>query len=344
MKKINVGIIGATGYVGMELIRILSSHSMVDKLVLGSNSFVGNEIKDIYTGIYQKLNSKCIENDKVILESDFIFTALPHGVSEEFVLKALEQGKKVIDMGADFRLKNEEEFYKWYEVSFIDKDIHKEAIYGLSEINKEKIKTARVVANPGCYPTSISLPLIPLLSKKLIEKENIIIDSKSGVTGSGRGLSLGTHYPEINENIYAYKIGNHRHTPEIEQNLSEAYGENVKVVFTPTLIPVNRGILSTIYCKLEKDIDIEKIYEQLTEYYGNDEFVEIMDIGKSACIKNVKLSNKCQISIHENNNTLIICSAIDNMVKGSAGQGVQNMNIMMGFEENDGLDSLPPAF
>lgn len=344
MKKIKVGIIGATGYVGMELIRILSIHSMVDKLILGSNSFVGSNMKDIYTGIPNNLDTKCIDNDKVILESDFIFTALPHGVSEEFVLKALSKGKKVIDMGADFRLKSEEEFFKWYDVSFLDKEVHKEAIYGLSEINKEKIKTAKVVANPGCYPTSISLPLMPLLNKKLIKKENIIIDSKSGVTGSGRGLSLGTHYPEINENIYAYKIGNHRHTPEIEQNLSEAYGDTVEVLFTPTLIPINRGILSTIYCAIEEDVNLEKIHKELTEYYENNSFIEIMDIGKYASVKNVRLSNKCQISIHKNNKNLVICSVIDNMVKGSAGQGVQNMNIMMGFKEEEGLSTIAPAF
>ncbi|EIS9576258.1 N-acetyl-gamma-glutamyl-phosphate reductase [Clostridioides difficile] len=344
MNKIKVGIIGATGYVGAELIRLLMNHDKVEVTAIGSNSYVGKDIVDIYPSIGYKNNMICIENEKVIDMCDVVFTALPHGVSEKFVIKAIKSKKKVIDLGADFRIKDEEVYSKWYGVSFIDKILHKKAVYGLSEIYKEDIKDADIIANPGCYPTSISLPLMPLLSSKLIKNNNIIIDSKSGLTGAGRELSISSHFTEVNENITAYKIGKHRHTPEIEQNLSESCKEKVSVVFTPNLIPVNRGILSTIYCTKEDNISINDIHRKLTDYYEFKEFIEILPLDKVASLKNVRFSNKCVISLHENGDTLIICSAIDNMIKGAAGQAIQNMNIIFGIEENTGLENIAPSF
>ncbi len=343
MSKIKAGIIGATGYVGAELLRLLINHDKVEVTAIGSNSYVGKDIVDIYPSIGYKNSMICIENEKVIDMCDVVFTALPHGVSEKFAIKAIESKKKVIDLGADFRIKDEETYNKWYGVSFIDEILHKKAVYGLSEIYKDDIKDADIIANPGCYPTSISLPLIPLLSSKLI-KNNIIIDSKSGLTGAGRELSISSHFTEVNENITAYKIGKHRHTPEIEQNLSEAYKEKVKVVFTPNLIPVNRGILSTIYCMKEDNISIDCIHKKLTDYYEYKEFIEVLPLDKVASLKNVKFSNKCAISLHENEDTLIICSAIDNMIKGAAGQAIQNMNIMFGIDETTGLKNIAPSF
>ncbi|MCC0699723.1 N-acetyl-gamma-glutamyl-phosphate reductase [Clostridioides sp. ZZV15-6383] len=343
MSKIKAGIIGATGYVGVELLRLLINHDKVEVTAIGSNSYVGKDIVDIYPSIGYKNSMICIENEKVIDMCDVVFTALPHGVSEKLAIKAIESKKKVIDLGADFRIKDEETYNKWYGVSFIDEILHKKAVYGLSEIYKDDIKDADIIANPGCYPTSISLPLIPLLSSKLI-KNNIIIDSKSGLTGAGRELSISSHFTEVNENITAYKIGKHRHTPEIEQNLSEAYKEKVKVVFTPNLIPVNRGILSTIYCMKEDNISIDCIHKKLTDYYENKEFIEVLPLDKVASLKNVKFSNKCVISLHENEDTLIICSAIDNMIKGAAGQAIQNMNIMFGIDETTGLKNIAPSF
>lgn len=343
MSKIKAGIIGATGYVGAELLRLLINHDKVEVTAIGSNSYVGKNIVDIYPSIGYKNSMICIENEKVIDMCDVVFTALPHGVSEKFAIKAIESKKKVIDLGADFRIKDEETYNKWYGVSFIDEILHKKAVYGLSEIYKDDIKDADIIANPGCYPTSISLPLIPLLSSKLI-KNNIIIDSKSGLTGAGRELSISSHFTEVNENITAYKIGKHRHTPEIEQNLSEAYKEKVKVVFTPNLIPVNRGILSTIYCMKEDNISIDCIHKKLTDYYEYKEFIEVLPLDKVASLKNVKFSNKCVISLHENEDTLIICSAIDNMIKGAAGQAIQNMNIMFGIDETTGLKNIAPSF
>ncbi|MFL8675203.1 N-acetyl-gamma-glutamyl-phosphate reductase [Clostridioides sp. GD02404] len=344
MSKIKAGIIGATGYVGVELLRLLINHDKVEVTAIGSNSYVGKDIVELYPSIGYKNSMICMENEKVIDMCDVVFTALPHGVSEKFAIKAIESKKKVIDLGADFRIKDEEIYSKWYGVSFIDETLHKKAIYGLSEIYEDDIKDADIIANPGCYPTSISLPLIPLLSSKLIKCNNIIIDSKSGLTGAGRELSLSSHFTEVNENITAYKIGKHRHTPEIEQNLSEAYKEKINVVFTPNLIPVNRGILSTIYCAKEDNISINQIYEKLTDYYEYKEFIEVLPLGKVASLKNVKLSNKCAISLHENGDTLIICSAIDNMIKGAAGQAIQNMNIMFGIDETTGLKNIAPSF
>lgn len=344
MNKMKVGIIGATGYVGVELIRLLSIHSQVEIHALGSNSFIDEYINDIYCNLGESYKIKCMENEKVIDNCDFLFTALPHGVSEKFVIDAVNKTKKVVDLGADFRLRDEKLLKKWYGVDFFDKELHENSVYGLCEIYREHIKNTNVVANPGCYVTSISLPLMPLLKHKLIESDNIIADSKSGVTGAGRGLSLSSHYTEINENMVPYKIGNHRHTPEIEQNLSDAAGEEVKIIFTPILIPVNRGILSTIYCDKKNGITMEEIHAKLRDFYKNDEFVEILTPGSGVSLKHVRFSNKCAISIHENNGKLIICSAIDNMIKGSAGQAIQNMNIMCGFRENEGLSSIATAF
>lgn len=344
MEKMKVGIIGATGYVGAELIRLLSNHSRVEITALGSSSFVDENINDIYVNLGKEYKIKCVKNEEVIDNCDFLFTALPHGVSEKYVIEAVKKGKKVVDLGADFRLKNEETLNKWYGIKFLDKKLHEESVYGLCEINRNKIKNARIVANPGCYVTSISLPLMVLLKNNLIKTTNIIADSKSGVTGAGRGLSLTSHYAEINENIVPYKIGNHRHTPEIEQNLSEAANEDVKIIFTPILVPLNRGILSTIYCDKKEGISLKSIYEQLKKVYEKEPFVEVLELGNIATIKHVRFSNKCVISVHENNNKIIICSVIDNMVKGSAGQAIQNMNIMCGFEETEGLSKLSTAF
>ena len=344
MEKLRVGIIGSTGYVGAELIRILNNHPYAYVSSIGSNSFIDEEIKKVYTNMGNDCILKCVQNNEVIDNCDFLFTALPHGVSEEFVIKAIEKGIKVVDLGADFRIKNEVIFKEWYGVDFINKELHKEAVYGLCEIYREEIKEGKIIANPGCYVTSISLPLMPLLKNKLIKSQGIIADAKSGVTGAGRGLSLMTHYTEINENMVPYKIANHRHTPEIEQNLSDMAKEDIKIIFTPTLIPINRGIISNIYCDKEEGVTLQDVYDKLIEFYENDKFIDILPIGEMATIKHVRLSNTCAISLHECGNKIIICSAIDNMVKGSAGQAIQNMNLMCGFEEEAGLNYMAPAF
>lgn len=337
---LKVGIIGATGYVGAELLRLLLNHPNVEVTAISSVSFEGQEISDVYPGFFNITKLICTTKEEVVDKCDLVFLALPHGLSEEIAILASSQNKIVIDMGADFRLEDKDIYEKWYGKKFINEELHKKSVYGLAELNREKIKKSKIIANPGCYPTSIALGLMPLLKNKMIDTKNIICDSKSGATGAGRGLSLKTHFVELNENFAPYSIGNHRHTPEIEQTLSQIGGEDVSVIFTPHLLPINRGILSTIYCSLKEDQSKEEIHKLYTDFYENEKFVNVLDINKVASIKEVKTTNNCNISIHKNEDTksLIIVSTIDNMIKGAAGAAIQNMNIIMGLEENTGLN------
>lgn len=341
-----VGIVGATGYVGVELLRLLLNHDKVTVTAISSSTFKDEEISSVYKSFFNKTTLVCEDKSEVIEKSDIIFTALPHGLSEEIADEAISKNKKVIDLGADFRLECEDSYEEWYGKKFTCKTIHKDSIYGLPEFNGSKVKEYNIVANPGCYPTSISLGLMPLLKNKLINTQNIICDSKSGITGAGRGLSLKTHFSEANENFAAYGIGSHRHTPEIEQTLSYMANENVEVTFTPHLLPINRGILSTIYCEPKDQLTLEKIHEIYKNQYENEEFVHVLPLGQTAEIKHVKYTNNCHISIHQNyrKNKLIIVSVIDNMVKGAAGQAIQNMNLLLGFPENTGLKLIAPSF
>lgn len=341
-----VGIIGATGYVGVELLRLLLNHDKVTVTAISSSTFKDEEISSVYKGFFNKTTLVCKDKSYVIDKCDVIFTALPHGLSEEIAAEAISKNKKVIDLGADFRLECEDSYEEWYGKKFTCKDIHKNSIYGLPEFNGSKVKEFNIVANPGCYPTSISLGLMPLLKNNLINTKNIICDSKSGITGAGRGLSLKTHFAEANENFAAYGIGSHRHTPEIEQTLSYMANENVEVTFTPHLLPVNRGILSTIYCQPKDKLTLEEIHEIYKKQYENEEFVHVLPLGQTAEIKHVKYTNNCHISIHQNyrKNKIIIVSVIDNMVKGAAGQAIQNMNLLLDLPQNTGLKLIAPSF
>ncbi|WP_195265190.1 N-acetyl-gamma-glutamyl-phosphate reductase [Clostridium sp. 1001275B_160808_H3] len=336
---LKVGIIGATGYVGVELLRLLSNHPKVTIEAISSVSYEGEPISSIYKNLYGVTNLICENQNDVINKCDIIFAALPHGLSEEIAELVYKENKVLIDLGADFRLKSEEDYKKWYGKDFLYKDLHKKSIYALPEHNREKIKEYKIIANPGCYPTSIELGLMPLLKDSLIKLDNIICDSKSGATGAGRGLALKSHYPELNENFSPYGIGSHRHTPEIEQCLSDIAQEDVNITFTPHLLPINRGILSTIYCYPKEKTTIENIHNLYSNFYKYEPFVNILPLGDTASIKDVKYTNNCNISLHLNHrgDGLIIISTIDNMIKGAAGQAIQNMNIIMGFEETDGL-------
>ncbi|MGL4849717.1 MAG: N-acetyl-gamma-glutamyl-phosphate reductase [Clostridium sp.] len=340
-----VGIIGATGYVGCELLRLLLNHPKVTVSKVSSTSFEGQPFSSVYKNFLFKTDLICENIDSVINDSDVIFTALPHGLSEEIAEKAFYRDKLCIDLGADFRLSSEESYKKWYGKDFDKPKLHKYSVYGLPELNKEKIKTHKIIANPGCYPTSIELPLLPLLRNKII-KNTIICDSKSGTTGAGRALNISSHYTEVNENFNPYKIGAHRHIPEIEEILNIESKEKVNLTFTPHLLPINRGILSTIYSYLNKNITLDTIHAIMTDFYKDAPFVNILPLGETAEIKGVRLSNFCNISLHLNHtkDTLIIVSAIDNMIKGAAGQAIQNMNIALGFEETCGLLSISPCF
>ena len=342
--KIKVGIIGATGYAGAELFRLLYSHRNVEIAAVSSTSFEGKALSEVYPALTNEKTYILCDMDGVIEASDVIFAALPHGLSEELAAKCDGKGKVLIDLGADFRLTDEAEYTKWYGLEYKYPALHEKTLYCLPEINREKIKDIDIIANPGCYPTSIALGLMPAIKNGLVSTDFVIIDSKSGVTGAGRGLSQTTHYPDNNEAFSAYKAGLHRHTPEIEQTLSMFAGKKVNVTFVPHLLPVNRGILSTIYVKTEKTFD--EIYAAYQEAYKNEKFVRLQPKGSFANIKNVRCSNYCDISLHfdEHTKTLIITSAIDNMVKGAAGQAIQNMNIRFGFDEGEGISMLAPSF
>ncbi|CAB1245298.1 N-acetyl-gamma-glutamyl-phosphate reductase [Clostridium sp. WLY-B-L2] len=343
---IQVGIIGGTGYVGAELVRLLSNHNKVHISGISSVQYKGKSLSSIYTGFYKINELICESQQDVVEKSDLIFLALPSGLSQAIIEKAVQKNKICIDMGADFRFKNEDLYKKWYGRDFINHDLHQQSVYGLPELNREHIRKSQIIGNPGCYATSVELALLPLISGNLIEKKGIIADCKSGITGSGKNLTESSHFVNCNENFSAYKVVNHRHTPEIEETLSNVCRENVKLTFIPHLIPINRGILSTVYTTPKDTIDLKSIYKKYCEFYKNEYFVKVLPLGEVSKISNVRLSNYCHISLHydEDNNKLVIISCLDNMIKGSAGQGIQNMNIVLGFSEKEGLAALPAVF
>ncbi|RLE08273.1 N-acetyl-gamma-glutamyl-phosphate reductase [Candidatus Aerophobetes bacterium] len=334
-----VSVIGATGYTGAELVRILSRHPEVELVSITSQTFAGKKISEIYPFLSTDLVCEELDVDKIASSSSFVFTALPHKTSMEIVGELYLRGKRVVDLSADFRLKDPALYEKWYGVSHSKRKLLHEAVYGLPELYREKIREARLVANPGCYPTSIILALAPLLKSHLIKEESIIVDAKSGVTGAGRKLTLATHFPEINENFYPYKVEGHRHLPEMEQELSRLAGTQVKVTFVPHLAPLNRGILSTCYASLKRYTEVEKILRIYRDFYKDEPFVEILEKGKVPRISDVATSNRCRIglAVDERTDRIIVISAIDNLGKGASGQAVQNMNIMCGFKEDEGL-------
>lgn len=343
---IKAGIIGATGYAGAELVRLLSAHPQAEIVAISSVSFEGKKISEVYPA-YAKLNDMICEKAEDVLErSNVVFAALPHGLSQDLAKQCFEADKIFIDLGADFRLENEEDYKEWYGGEFEDKELHKNAVYALTELFRDDIKGKKTIANPGCYTTGVPLALAPAVLNNLVETMGIIADCKSGVTGSGRGLSQVTHFSDLNEGFHPYKVATHRHTPEIEQTLSHLAKEKVTITFVPHLLPVNRGILSTCYAKLKAGITEEMIWEAYTKFYENEYFVRLLPKGASANIHNIKYSNFCDISLHIDGRTgtFIAVSAIDNMVKGAAGQAIQNMNLLFNLDEKTGLDYLPPAF
>ena len=341
--KIRAGIIGATGYAGVELVRLLLRHPGAELAALSSESFLGEQIESVYPSLLSSVSEKLVTPDEVIARSDCVFASLPHGLSQQIAAQCDAQGRAFIDLGADFRLDSEDEYRQWYGGAYEDRDLHSRAVYGLCELFRDEIQKTRVIGNPGCYPTSIALALAPALRGGLILPGHIIIDSKSGVTGAGRGLTQGSHFPEANEAFSAYKIAQHRHTPEIEQTLTKLAGEQVRVTFVPHLLPVNRGILSTVYAQAAPGTALEPLRAAYRDFYRAEPFVRVVD---KADIKYVKYSNYCDISVQfdERTGTVILISAIDNMVKGAAGQAIQNMNLIFGLEETCGLEMVPPAF
>lgn len=332
-----VSIIGATGYAGAELVKVLLRHPLVEIEKITSKSFAGEKISNIYPSLITKLVCEPLNIDKIT--SSFVFTALPHGTSMDIVTKLYRMGKKVVDLSADFRVKDVKTYERWYQIPHKGKKLLSEAVYGLPELYKEKIRKAQLIANPGCYSTSAILSLAPLAKNKLLN-EPVIIDAKSGVSGAGRGLSLQTHFPEVSENIHAYKVEGHRHLPEIEQEISKLAKKEVKVTFVPHLIPINRGILSTCYTRLKQSLTTLDVIQLYQNFYEEELFVEVLPEGKFPKTKEVLNSNRCRIGLTVNNlaNQIIIISAIDNLGKGASWQAVQNMNLMCGLGEGTGLN------
>lgn len=345
-KKLKAGIIGAGGYAGAELLRLLLQHPYAVPAAVSGRRDVGRHIEDLYPNFREHGKLQLLTEEETLKECEVIFAALPHGCSEALAKDCLEKGKRFIDLGADFRLESEEAYTRWYGGTFQEKELHKYAVYGLCELHREKIAAAHLVANPGCYPTAIALGLYPALKAKLLSGTHLIIDAKSGVSGAGKEPSAATHFTRVNEGFSSYKAAVHRHTPEIEQMLGEIAQKKLSVSFVPHLLPINRGILATMYLPLQKRMKPEEIYGIYTESFREEKFVRILPPGESADVQFVKYSNYCDISLHvdERNGILIVASCIDNMVKGAAGQAVQNMNIMCGFAEDAGLNMIPPAF
>lgn len=342
---IKAGVIGSTGYAGSELVRILMQHPAVEIAHLTAHSYVGKRYDTVYENFRGAVEGECEETDLATLarDCDVVFMALPHGVAAKTVTPEILQKTRVIDFGADFRLKDADVYEKWYGVTHEGRALLPKAVYGLCEINREKIKKGRLIANPGCYTTCSILSLWPLLSNHLIETDSIIVDAKSGVTGAGRGLALGSLYCEVNENMKAYKIASHRHTPEMEEQLSYAAGESIVLSFTPHLTPMNRGILASCYAKLKPGVtetDVRGVYE---DAYSSEAFIRLTKPGVFPETRWVKGSNFLDIgmTVDQRTNRVLVFGALDNLGKGAAGQAVQNMNLLFGLPETTGLSAMP---
>lgn len=339
---IKAAVLGATGYAGIELVRILTNHPEAEIALLGSKSFAGQSISEVYPNLRGILEKECEETDiDKVAECDVAFTALPHGASKDVIPAIIERGVKVIDLSGDFRYDDIAVYEKWYGQKHSSPELLAESVYGLPELYRDKIKTARLIGNPGCYTTCSILGAYPLLKSGAGCAENIIIDAKSGVTGAGRGLSQQVHFCECTENMKAYKVACHRHTSEIEQELSHAAGKEVLVSFTPHLIPVKRGILSTIYINLNKKYTTQELVEIYKEFYRDEPFIRVKEDGMLPETKHVAGSNYVDIGVvaDERLQRAVVVSALDNIGKGAAGQAVQNMNVLFGLDEGTALNS-----
>ena len=344
---VKVGIIGATGYAGNELVRLLLGHKDVEIVWLGSRSYIDQKYSDVYRNMFKLVDARCMDDNMEQLadEVDVIFTATPQGLCASLVNDEILSKVKIIDLSADFRLKNVDIYEKWYKLEHKSPQYIDEAVYGLCEINRDKVNNNTIIiANPGCYTTTSILTLYPLVKEGIINPDTIIIDAKSGTSGAGRGAKVANLFCEVNESMKAYGVGTHRHTPEIEEQLGYACGrDDLKLIFTPHLVPMNRGILVTAYANLAKDVTYEDVKAAYDKYYDKEYFVRVLP--KDVCPETrwVEGSNFVDIGfkIEPRTNRIIAMGALDNLVKGAAGQAVQNMNLLFGFEENEGLKIAP---
>lgn len=342
---IKTGIVGATGYTGVELLRFLAGHSKASIEVVTSRSEAGKSVAELFPNLRDHLDLRFSRPDLDALKScDAVFFATPNGTAMKLVPELLEAGVRVIDLAADFRLKNIEDWNTWYGMEHACPQLLEQAVYGLSEINREAIKTARLIANPGCYPTVIQLGFLPLIENGLVDMSNLIADAKSGVSGAGRKAAVGTLLCETQENFKAYGVDGHRHLPEIRQGLIAVSGKSLNLSFVPHLTPMIRGMHATLYAPLtqatEKEIDLQALYETR---FKNEPFVDVMPAGSHPETRSVRGSNVCRIAVHrpQNSHIVVVLAVIDNLAKGAAGQAVQNFNIMFGLDEAEGLNHVP---
>ena len=367
---IKAGIIGSTGYAGQELVRILLGHKDAEIVWFGSHSYVGEDYSSVYGNMFKIVDAKCLDDnlDELSKQADVIFTATPQGYLAGVINEEILNNCKVIDLSADFRLKDADVYEKWYKIEHKAKQFLGEAVYGLCELNRESIKGARLIANPGCYTTTSILSLYPLVREHMIDVDTVVIDAKSGTSGAGRSAKLANLFCEVNESIKAYGVTTHRHTPEIEEQLGYAFlagdkkdeiftigqkeletgnpgGDPILINFTPHLVPMNRGILATSYAKLSDKYTYDDIKAAYDKYYKDEQFVRVLKKGVMPETRWVEGSNYVDINfvIDERTNRIVVCGALDNMVKGAAGQAVQNMNLIFGLPENEGL-LMPPVY
>ena len=347
---VKVGIIGATGYAGNELVRLLMGHKDVEIMWYGSRSYIDKKYAEVYQNMFEIVEDTCLDDNMEELASkvDVIFTATPQGFLAGVLTEEILSRVKIIDLSADFRIKDVRTYEKWYKIEHRSPQFIEEAVYGLCELNRDKIKGARLIANPGCYTTCSILTAYPLVKEGLIDPDTMIIDAKSGTSGAGRGAKLPNLFCEVNENMKAYGVTNHRHTPEIEEQLGYAAGKKIVVNFTPHLVPMHRGILATEYATLNKKADgtlptYEEVKAVYDKYYKNEKFVRVLE--KDICpeTKWVEGSNYVDVNfkIDERTGRIVMMGALDNLVKGAAGQAVQNMNLLFGFDEAEGLNLVP---
>lgn len=339
---ISVGVVGATGYTGVELLRLLSVHDAVELKVATSNSERGKAVADVFPSLRSYVDLVFVEHESSELKScDLIFFATPHATAMHYVPSLLEQGCKIIDLSADFRIKDALLWKQWYQEKHPCPELLKSAVYGLPELNRSKIKEANLIANPGCYPTAIALALLPAIKNGLINPGDIIADAKSGVSGAGRKANLATQFSEVSESFKAYSVSGHRHLPEILQTLNYVQEEKkANLTFIPHLVPMNRGIFATLYVKpIDHTVDIQSLY---TDFYASEKFTDVMPEGTHIDTASVRATNICRIALHpakRQSDPMVILSVIDNLVKGAAGQAIHNMNIMFGFDEAKGLST-----
>lgn len=342
---IKAGIIGATGYAGGELVRLLTAHKEAEIKWYGSRSYIDKKYADVYQNMFRIVEDRCLDDNMEALskEVDVIFTATPQGLCASLVNEEILSRTKIIDLSADFRIQDVDIYEHWYGIQHPSPQFISEAVYGLCEINRERVKGARLVANPGCYPTCTTLSVYPLLKEGLIEPNTIIVDAKSGTSGAGRGAKVDNLYCEVNENIKAYGVAVHRHTPEIEEQLGYAAGESLRINFTPHLVPMNRGILITAYASLKREVSYEEVRAAYDKYYASERFVRVLDPDVCPQTKWVEGSNYVDVNfkIDARTGRVIMMGAMDNLVKGAAGQAVQNMNLMFGLKESEGLELVP---